>query len=293
MKTRPDRLRTIGIIANPEKAGCRQPLQRAIRQIERSGRHVLLDAATASLGRRKGDLPTPRAVSVAADCLLVFGGDGTILRVARETAGTGTPLLGINVGNLGFLTAASTPQLPEVLRTLWAGHYDLESRPLIEAQVRQGGGVTRQLALNDFVIARGGATRLIELEVLVDDAPLTRYRCDGLIVSSPTGSTAYSLAAGGAIVAPNAEVFALTPICPHTLSNRPLILNLRSIIQVRVLSSRVAVELSADGQVQTELHPGDHITIRRSQRAVPLVRLRGRSFFTTLRHKLRWSGSPV
>jgi NAD+ kinase len=127
----------------------------------------------------------------------------------------------------------------------------------------------------------------------VDEAVLTRYRCDGLIVSSPTGSTAYSLAAGGAIVSPNAEVFTLTPICPHTLSNRSVIVSLNSVVQVKVISQRVETILSADGQEQTQLAAGDTVTIRRSQRTVRLVRLAGNSFFETLRHKLHWSGSTV
>jgi NAD+ kinase len=134
---------------------------------------------------------------------------------------------------------------------------------------------------------------LIELEVGVDDAVLTRYRCDGLIVSSPTGSTAYSLGAGGAIVSPNAEVFTLTPICPHTLSNRSVILNLNAVVQVKVLSQRVETVLSADGQIPTQLAAGDTVTVRRSERAVQLLRLAGSSFFETLRQKLHWSGSNV
>jgi NAD+ kinase len=134
---------------------------------------------------------------------------------------------------------------------------------------------------------------LIELEVTVDGASLTRYRCDGLIVSSPTGSTAYSLAAGGAVVCPDAEVFTLTPISPHTLSNRSVIVNLRSVIEVGVLSGKVDTVLSADGQVQIGLGGGDVITMRRSPKSVRLVRLSGSSFFSTLRQKFNWSGSNV
>jgi len=164
---------------------------------------------------------------------------------------------------------------------------------LIEAACQTQARPVRQSALNDFVISRGAVPRLIELEVSVDQAALTRYRCDGLIVSSPTGSTAYSLAAGGAIVSPNAEVFTLTPICPHTLSNRSLIVSLDSVVRVVVLSQKVETMLSGDGQVQTQLSAGDAVEIRRSQRAVRLVRLAGSSFFETLRQKLHWSGSNV
>jgi len=208
-------------------------------------------------------------------------------------AGFNTPILGINVGGLGFLTAVSSEQLPDALASIWSADYIVEPRSLIEATGQAQNRPIQQSALNDFVISRGTVPRLIELEVSVDDAVLTRYRCDGLIVSSPTGSTAYSLAAGGAIVSPNAEIFALTPICPHTLSNRSVIVSLNSVVRARILSRRVETILSADGQVQTQLSAGDSVEIRRSQRCVRLLRLAGTSFFETLRQKLHWSGSNV
>ena len=145
---------------------------------------------------------------------------------------------------------------------MWSNEFKFESRTLIEAQTRRHGKAVRQSALNDLVISRGIASRLIELHVSVDGSPLTRYRCDGLIVSSPTGSTAYSLAAGGAVVFPTADVLQLTPICPHTLSNRSLILPLNSTISVQVINPTPITILSADGQVVTELSAGDQITIR-------------------------------
>jgi NAD+ kinase len=294
LKNHPSQLHCVGLIANPEKPDCRDALRTAARLARRHHIRLLTTAPTQQLA----DLSTPalpslRALSNACQLLLVFGGDGTILRVARETAGLNTPLLGINVGNLGFLTAVSTTQLPELLPGIWKGNYQIERRSLIQAQLERPSPEPPQLALNDFVISRRAATRLIELEVVVNNQFLTRYRCDGLIVSSPTGSTAYSLAAGGAIVTPDSEVFALTPICPHTLSNRPVILNLRSQIQVRILQSRVNVELAADGQVQTHLHPGDTIRVQRSRHSVQLLWPEGSSFFETLRLKLRWSGSTV
>ena len=262
--------------------------------IAQAGRLVLSDQATAELAGLKGAMSVSAdQLTQQADLILVFGGDGTMLRVAREVAGSNTPILGINMGGLGFLTAASSEQLPETLACVWSGDFIVEQRSLIAASGQTREKMVQQSALNDFVISRGAVPRLIELEVSVDDAVLTRYRCDGLIVSSPTGSTAYSLAAGGAIVSPNAEVFTLTPICPHTLSVRSVIVSLNSVVRVRVLSRKVETILSADGQVQTQLAAGDLVEIRRSQRAVRLLRLAGSSFFETLRQKLNWSGSNV
>src|SRR5208282_3487436 len=170
------------------------------------------------------------------------------------------PMLGVNIGGLGFLTAVPSSNLPQALKCVWNGKFKFESRALIQATGRCGGRLVDRTALNDIVISRGIASRLIELDVSVDGAPLTRYRCDGLIVSSPTGSTAYSLAAGGAVVFPTAEVFALTPICPHTLSNRSLILPLAATLEVKVASPRPPTMLSVDGEVVGELALGDKIT---------------------------------
>ena len=294
MKNLADKIKRVGLIANAEKVNCRAAVQKAAALIAEAGRTVSSDKATADLAGLKVPVsPDARQLRQQADLILVFGGDGTMLRVAREVAGSNTRILGINVGGLGFLTAVSSAQLAQALTAVWSGQFIVEPRSLIEACAQTQGTTAHQIALNDFVVSRGTVPRLVELEVVVDDAVLTRYRCDGLIVSSPTGSTAYSLAAGGAIVSPNAEVFALTPICPHTLSNRSVIVNLNSVVQVKVISQRVETVLSADGQVQTQLAAGDTVTIRRSRRTVRLVRLAGNSFFETLRQKLHWSGSTV
>jgi NAD+ kinase len=207
--------------------------------------------------------------------------------------GSPTPVLGINVGGLGFLTAVNSTRLEEALREVWNGHYRLEERALLEATGTCAHQDIQVRALNDVVISRAIVSRLIELEVSVDGESLTRYRCDGLIISSPTGSTAYSLAAGGAIVCPTAHVFTLTPICPHTLSNRSVIVGLDSTIEVRMLSLKPETILSADGQNVSALCAGDVIRVRRSPFAVRIVHLKGASFFKTLRAKLHWSGSHV
>ncbi len=260
--------------------------------VRSAGRQVWADAATAQMiGGRVHKAPSSAALARATDLVLVFGGDGTMLRVGREVAGSKTPILGINAGGLGFLTAVPSQRLGDALTKVWAGECWLGSRPLIEATGTAQGQPLSLTALNDFVLGRGVASRMIELEVRVDGEVLTQYRCDGLILSSPTGSTAYSLAAGGAVVSPNAEVFALTPICPHTLSNRSVIVSLNSKIQVKVISEKLETVLTADGQIQTALAAGEVVTVRRSSREVRLLHLSGSSFFQTLRQKLNWSGS--
>lgn len=294
MKKPTDKIKRIGLIGNSGKRSCAQFVSQAARLIHATGREVFSDTETAKLAGLRGTiLSDAAAVAQKADLLLVFGGDGTILRAAREIAGSQTPILGINIGGLGFLTAVSSADLSRALQQVWKGKFKFESRSLLEATARCSGKTIQETALNDLVISRGIASRLIELHVSVDGEPLTRYRCDGLIVSSPTGSTAYSLAAGGSVVFPTAEVLQLTPICPHTLSNRSLILPLSSQISVKVMNPTPVTILSADGQVVTELSAGDQITFQRSRRAVRLMHLENSSFFETLRVKLHWRGANL
>jgi NAD+ kinase len=199
----------------------------------------------------------------------------------------------VNIGSLGFLTAVSSDELSPAMAKVWKGEFTFESRALIQAAGCCNGRQIEYPALNYIVISRGIVSRLIELEVRIDGDPLTRYRCDGLIVSSPTGSTAYTLAAGGAVVFPTAQVIELTPICPHALSNRSLVIPLTSTIEIKVVSPRPETILSADGQVITELSTGDSLTIGRSRRTIRLIHLAGTSFCETLRRKLHWKGATM
>ncbi len=267
-------------------------MTRAAALIRATGRKLFTEPVTAQLAKFNATVClNPMQLAREVDLLLVFGGDGTMLRVARDTAGVATPMLGINIGGLGFLTAVPSDHLERALKQIWQGGFKFEKRALLEASVRVNGKTIREPALNDIVIGRGEVARLIDLEVDVDGEPLTRYRCDGLIVSSPTGSTAYSLAAGGAVVVPTADVYALTPICPHTLSNRSLIVPLNATIHVKPATKGAATILSADGEVITELTPENIVTIRRSRHAVKLMHLADSSFFEALRRKLQWRGA--
>jgi NAD+ kinase len=278
LKKHTDQIKRIGLIGNRDKSACANVLRQAIRLIRRSGRIPTVGDDAAKLARE-------------SDLLLVFGGDGTMLRAARETAGLGTPLLGVNIGGLGFLTAVSSDLLAGALKQVWQGKITYETRALLEVSGEFQGLKICSTALNDVVVSRGAVSRLIALDVSVDGEIITRYRGDGLIVSSPTGSTAYSLAAGGAIVLPTAEVLTLTPICPHALSNRSIIMPSSATICIKAANPSPATILSADGQVVANLDAGDVVTIRRSRRAVHLVRLAGNSFLEALRGKLHWRGT--
>jgi NAD+ kinase len=292
LKKLADKIKRVGLIGNLDKAGCADSVRRASRLIQRAGRRIICEDQTARLAGLKA-VTAPDAATLAreVDLLLVFGGDGTMLHAAREIAGSSTPMLGINLGGLGFLTAVPSDELPRALKRVWRGEFKFEARDLIEAGGVCQGQPIRATALNDIVVSRGAVSRLITLDVSVDGELVTRYRCDGLIISSPTGSTAYSLAAGGAVVLPTAEVFVLTPICPHALSNRSIILPLASTLRVKAVTPQPATILSADGEVVADLDAGDEITIRRSHSAIRLMNLADSSFFEALRRKLHWRGT--
>jgi len=292
LKKLADHFQRIGLLGNAEKSACAASVRTAARLIERAGRMVVCDAITAQLTKLKCAV-SPNATTLAneVDLLVVFGGDGTMLHTARQIAGSKTPILGVNIGGLGFLTAVPSDRLADAFKLVWQGEFHFQSRALIAATGIGAGKKIKASALNDIVVSRGAASRLISLDVSVDGEHITRYRCDGLIVSSPTGSTAYSLAAGGAIVLPTAEVFVLTPICPHALSNRSIILPLASTLRIKAIKTEPATFLNADGQITGELANGDEITIRRSKSAVRLVHLADSSFLEALRRKLHWRGT--
>ena len=294
MKKLSKKIARVGLIANAEKPANRSLTQEAAELVARTGRKVYCDILTAQMaGLKITRYPDVATLARKVDLLLVFGGDGSMLRAVREMDGAVTPIIGVNVGRLGFLTAVPSNELAQALDKVWKNDFEIESRPLLEADGKSSGGKINLRALNDIVISRGAAPRMIELEVSVNGQILTCYRCDGLIISSPTGSTAYALSAGGAIVSPAAQVFAITPICPHTLSNRSVIVSLDSIVQVKVISEKVETTATADGQTQVDLLAGDVITIHRSRHVMQLLHPGGSSFFDTLRRKLHWSGSNV
>jgi len=286
------RVRKIALVAKADKPVAQRIAQRAAKLAISAGLTPITDDDTARLAKLK--LPVrndPVELGRLADLIMVFGGDGTMLHWARNTAGSGTPIFGVNIGGMGFLTATSGKDLAKAIKAIAAGEFKIEPRTLLSAKGQNGDGKFQLKAMNDIVISRGSAPRMIRVEVKVDGEVLTVYRCDGLVISTSTGSTAYSLAAGGAIVAPGAGVISITPICPHTLSNRALIVSQQSTIEVRMLDRKREATLSADGWNVVDLDANSPVVIRRNRQSVKLARLPDSSFFKTLRQKLQWMGS--
>ncbi|HUW64325.1 MAG TPA: NAD(+)/NADH kinase [Spirochaetia bacterium] len=223
----------------------------------------------------------------AADCLLVLGGDGTILNGARLAAPYGLPLLGINLGQVGFLTEVDVPEIKEAMEALLAGSYAIEERMMLEAAVYRGTErVASFIGLNDAVISKGAFARLISLETYINEEYVNTYRADGLIVAVPTGSTAYSLSAGGPLVAPGLELLLITPICPHSLSSRPVVIGPENTVRVSLPSVHGEAALTIDGQRGFPLQQNDVVVVRRSGHRARLIKLKNTSFFGLLRQKL-------
>jgi NAD+ kinase len=222
--------------------------------------------------------------------VVVLGGDGTLLAVARAIGTRSVPILGVNLGSLGFLTEIARDELNDTLDAVLGERFALETRMRLEVVAeRDGETLGRYLALNDAVIAKTTLSRMIDLETRADDQPVTTYHADGLIVSTPTGSSAYSLSAGGPLLMPGFGAIVLTPICPHTLTQRPLVLPERCEIAVRVQDTRGGeVHLTVDGQVGCQLTQGDRVTARGSLHPVHLLVPPGRNRFEVMRRKLRW-----
>lgn len=237
--------------------------------------------------------PLPPALTDASqiDCLLTLGGDGTLLRGARLLKGAQTPVLGVNLGRVGFLTTASIQSLDWALDVLVRGAYATEPRLALVSTIdhKQGPAQTQPLVLNDVAVHKGGVARVVRLRVSVDGDEVGQYSADGIIVSTPTGSTAYSMSAGGPIVVPGVDAIVVTAICPHTLAVRPLVLPSNSVVAVEPISPWTDdVLVSFDGQVGTTIPPGDRLLVRRAEKPVLLVRLGPEGFFARMRKKLQW-----
>jgi len=230
-----------------------------------------------------------RSIPAMVNLILVLGGDGTLISVARQVGDLKTPILGVNLGSLGFLTEVTLDELYPVLERVIQGDFTVSDRMMMDVVVlRQGQKVGRFRVLNDVVINKGALARIIDMEASVDDVYLTTFKADGLIISTPTGSTAYNLAAGGPIMSPGLHCLVISPICPHMLTNRPIIVPDESIIRVEVKFQDEDVVFTADGQVGMPLQGGDIVEVRRSKSSTLLVKSPSKDFFQVLRTKLKW-----
>jgi NAD+ kinase len=281
-------IQTVGIISKPEVREARTLVPAVLQWLETKGVDVRIDEITARYAGRQPGLAR-NAVPEGCDLVIVMGGDGTLLSAARAIAGRDIPLFAVNLGGLGFLTAITVEELfPELERALRNEHR-VAKRRMLSCEVQRGGDVVaRYEALNDIVITKAHIARMIDLVCNVDAHFVCRYKADGLIIATPTGSTAYSLSAGGPIVFPSVGALCITPICPHMLTNRPVLVSDSSVIQILNLARGEDAYLTIDGQVGSPLQEQDRIVCRSSQNSLCLIRPPRMLFFDVLRQKLKW-----
>jgi len=281
--------RAIGIFSRPRRADITDIVRPLLEWLSKRGIRGIYDTETAA-SLRDGTGGRPRELLAhESDLLLVLGGDGTLLAAAREAAPRGIPILPINLGSLGFLTSFTLGELYPALEETIAGHLTASERVMLTASlIREGQVVESQLVLNEAVITKGALARMIEIELLIDEDFVCRYRADGLIVATPTGSTAYSLSAGGPIVHPTVESIILTPICPHTLSDRPLVVGDCCNVEMRLRGIAESVYLTLDGQKGVLMQSEDRVSIIRAKQRLKLIQPHRKSYYEILRNKLKW-----
>ena len=285
--------KTIGLIAHTGKLGVAELIRAVLEELARFSMSILVEKETAALAGRKSD-GSVQQLAVEADLLVVLGGDGTILNVAGQLGERIKPIFGINVGSLGFLTCSSSPAYREAVEGIANGKITFSDRTLLEVTIKNSRqGNAPMIGLNDAVFSRGELPRLVRLRARVNGEPLTEFNADGLIIATPTGSTAYSLSAGGPILEPQSGVLVITPICPHVLTNRSIIVAESSIIEVEASEPDYPVYLSVDGRDPLPLEVGAVVTIRKADKTLPLAVMPDVSFFSVVRQKLKWSGSNV
>ena len=252
------------------------------------GVEVIFEQEIGKKIRRRKSVPAAE-IPELVDIILVFGGDGTFLRVARLACEHGTPILGINLGGLGFLTEITVDEIYPMMERILSGDYEIEDRQMLRTVVRRGKtGAKHYEVLNDVVINKEAVARIIDLEIYIEGSHVTTYKADGIILSTPTGSTAYSLSAGGPIVHPALPVTIITPICPHTLTNRPLVVSNEMKVEIKITTQEPDTYLTLDGQIGIRLKTGDVIEVRKSDTVVKLIKSPFRDYFTILKTKLMW-----
>lgn len=286
-------MKNIGVIANCDKPEALPALQRLESKAAELGLRLV------TMDRMAGALRSAARVSAAQfprriDAILALGGDGTILRAARILQGSDTPVLGVNLGKLGFLTSVPEEDLEKGLESLARNRFRISERTVADCRLLRGRRVLgRYRALNDIVVGWGQSSRIITFDVAINGEQITSYRCDGIIVSTPTGTTGHSLSAGGPILHPETRALLINVICPHALSARPIVVPDHSDISIGVTSTQKKLLLSIDGQEEHFVEQGDRLVIQRSPKSVRLILLPGYSYFSVLRKKLQWRGSSV
>lgn len=281
----------VGILANPHKPGSIPTVLALRKALAAAGAEVLLETETAALVGEAGGIPAG-AFSSRVDLAAAIGGDGTMLHAVSRLGDFARPVAGIHVGTLGFLTSCTDGELDEFAAAVAGGRFTTSVRTMLSATVHRAGHPPQTFtALNEITLARGETGRLVSLRATVNGERLNDYRADGLIVATPTGSTAYSLSAGGPLIAPCAEVFLITPICPHSLSQRALVLADSAVVELSSADPDGEPMLfTVDGRDTVHFAPGDRIEVRKAARSFHLLRLEGRSFYEALRQKLGWQG---
>lgn len=253
---------------------------------------IVEDATTEILGKDVGTTESIDEIGKHIDLAIIIGGDGTLLRVARKLIGHSVPLIGINLGRLGFLTDIPAENMTEAISKILSGEYETEERFLLSAEIMRAGKIaTHNVAFNDVIIGKGELSRMIELEVFDDGEFVHSMRGDGIIIATPTGSTAYAMSAGGPILHPKLQAITLVPICPHTLSNRPIVVSADSVIEIVVKGvNQQRTYVTFDGQENYALEQEDRIYIRKAETPVHLLHPANRSHYGVLRAKLNWGG---
>jgi NAD+ kinase len=278
----------IGIIVKQNRPQALEQVKQIIPLLQRAGTTVMIEDSIEPFDAG-AHFRARSEVIAGSDLLLVFGGDGTLLSVAREAGVESVPILAVNLGGLGFLTETRAQELQAMLARVIAGEYAVERRMMLDVHLIRAGGETKSFrVLNDVVINKSALARMIDIETSVDGNYLTTYKSDGLIVSTPTGSTGYFLSAGGPVIYPDLALISLAPICPHTLSQRPIILSDASVIRLVLKTPEEDVHLTMDGQVGERLCAGDAVEVRKSAAALQLITSPFRNYFEVLREKFRW-----
>ncbi len=284
-------IRTIGIISKPKKEEIRQVVPPLIRWLEERNVKALIDQETGSMLDMANQSISRNELSSQVDMILVLGGDGTLLAAARVIGKKKIPILAINLGALGFLTGTALEEMYTALEDVLAGKAKRQRRAQMLADViRAGETISHFRALNDVVLNKAAIARSLDFDVSIDGGYVASYRADGLIFSTPTGSTAYSLAAGGPVVEPSVDALLITPICAHTLSNRPLVVPDSVTIEATIKTPRESVFLTVDGQVGVALRTDDTVRVSRSEYSVELIVPSRQTYFDVLRQKLKWGG---